>query len=105
MNSPTDPFYVRMTNAQKAVMNEHVASIESELLKALASARKAYDAIEHLPATNENGTDVVHGCNVRMSKIVDLHMQVANAWYMRMRMVDDNKATEIYMANKDLWKF
>lgn len=94
-----------MTNNQCHVIDTLVARVETDLLDALKNARKAHDAITRLPATNEKGNAVVHGCNVRMSNAVQHYMVWAHANYRMLRTIDDARATEIWLANTDLFKY
>jgi hypothetical protein len=100
-----DKFYQHMTAAQRDVIDTCIAEVERNLIDAVAKARAAHNALTKLPTLNEEGLPVLHGCNVRMSNLVDHYMTIARACWSRLSMINQPKADEIWLANTDLWKF
>jgi hypothetical protein len=101
-----DKYYnENMTDKQRQVIDVLVARVEADLLDSLKNARDAYNAIIRLPAINEKGNSVLHGCNVRMTNAVQHYMTWAHQNYRMLRTINDARATEIWLANTDLFKY
>lgn len=75
------------TNAQRLIVDD-VFEIQKEMTELmLTHAKAARDAIVSLPAKNEQGVDVVHGCNRVMEHIGETYyfsaLSLSEKWNSR----------------------
>ncbi len=82
------PYGNKMTQAQMVAWDEYQNGLMDEVGYCLGLAKKARDAIVSLPHTNEEGEQVVHGCNIATLRSVSY-------WIARAKLASSNLAGSV----------